>query len=163
MKKVFILLLFAANILGTANYATAQVLLDTLPQMVYGAPKDYEVGGVTVKGVQYTDANAIIGVSGLQVGKKIKFPGPDVQKAMKSLWKLRLFDDVQIVKEKTIGNVIFFEIIIKERPAMTTFSYTGAKKSQHDDLNAIVTRFIPKGTIVRSCRATAAPSSRRVR
>ena len=67
---------------------------------------------------------------------------------MKALWKLRLFDDVQIVKEKTIGDVIFFEWVIKERPSMTTFSYTGAKKSQHDDLNAIVTRFIPKGTIV---------------
>ena len=147
MKKVFILLLLAVNIFGISNYATAQTQ-DSLPTMVYGAPKDYEVGGVKVTGVQFTDANAIIGVSGLQVGKKIKFPGPDVQKAMKSLWKLRLFDDVQIVKEKTIGDVIFFEIQIKERPSMTTFSYTGTKKSQHDDLNAIVTRFIPKGTIV---------------
>ena len=116
--------------------------------MAYGAPKDYEIGGVKVTGVQYTDANAVIGVSGLQVGKKIKFPGPDIQKAMKALWKLRLFDDVQIIKEKTIGDVIFFELQIKERPSMTTFSYTGAKKSQHDELNAIVTRFIPKGTIV---------------
>lgn len=147
MKKVFILLLLAVNIFGISNNATAQAI-DSLPTMVYGAPKDYEVGGVKVSGVQYTDANAIIGVSGLQVGKKIKFPGPDIQKAMKALWKLRLFDDVQIVKEKTIGDVIFFEIQIKERPSMTTFSYTGVKKSQHDDLNAIVTRYIPKGTIV---------------
>ncbi|MBL7816664.1 MAG: outer membrane protein assembly factor BamA [Saprospiraceae bacterium] len=147
MKKVFLLLLLAVNILGISNDATAQTQ-DSLPTITYGAPKDYEVGGVKVVGVQYTDANAIIGVSGLQVGKKIKFPGPDVQKAMKALWKLRLFDDVQIVKEKTIGDVIFFEILIKERPSMTTFSYVGAKKSQHDDLNGIVTRFIPKGTIV---------------
>ncbi len=147
MKKVYILLLLVVNIFGTSNYATAQVK-DSLPTMAYGAPKDFEVGGVKVSGVQFTDANAIIGVSGLQVGKKIKFPGPDVQKAMKALWKLRLFDDVQIIKEKTIGDVIFFEIQIKERPSMTTFSYTGAKKSQHEDLNAIVTRFIPKGTIV---------------
>ncbi len=147
MKKVFILLLLAVNILGFSKDATAQTK-DTLPTITYGEPKSYEVGGVKVIGVQFTDPNAIIGVSGLQVGKKIKFPGPDIQKAMKALWKLRLFDDVQIVKEKTIGDVIFFEIVIKERPSMTTFSYVGTKKGQHDELNAIVTRFIPKGTIV---------------
>jgi outer membrane protein insertion porin family len=83
------------------------------------------------------------------VGKKIKFPGNDVPRAIKSLWKLSLFDDVQIIKEKTIGDVIFFEIHIKERPTLTTFSYKNAKKSHHDDLNKIVNRFIPKGTVVK--------------
>ena len=148
MKKTVLFLLIVANTIGFSNTATAQLLQDTLPTTTYGAPKDYEVGGVKVTGTQFTDPNAIIGVSGLQVGKKIKFPGPDVQRAMKSLWKLRLFDNVQIVKEKTIGDAIFFEIQIKERPSLTTFSYNGAKKNQHDDLNPIVTRFIPKGTIV---------------
>ena len=148
MKKTVLFLLIVANTIGFSNTATAQLLQDTLPTTTYGAPKDYEVGGVKVTGTQFTNADAIIGVSGLQVGKKIKFPGPDVQRAMKSLWKLRLFDNVQIVKEKAIGDAIFFEIQIKERPSLTTFSYNGAKKNQHDDLNPIVTRFIPKGTIV---------------
>ena len=147
MKKV-ILLFFGVNILLLSNKAFSQIANDTLPLMAYGQAQDFEIGGIKVVGVQFTDANAIIGVSNLQVGKKIKFPGPDVPRAMKSLWKLRLFDDVQIIKEKTIGNVIFFEIHIKERPHITTYSYKGAKKSQHDDLNNIVNRFIPKGTIV---------------
>jgi outer membrane protein insertion porin family len=148
MKKTVLLLLIVANTLGFTNTASAQLLQDTLPITTYGAPKDYEIGGVKVTGMQFTDQNAIIGVSGLQVGKKIKFPGPDVQRAMKSLWKLRLFENVQIIKEKTIGDAIFFEIQIKERASLTTYSYNGAKKSQHDDLNPIVNRFIPKGTIV---------------
>lgn len=147
MKKA-ILLFFGVNILLLSNKAFSQIANDTLPLMAYGQAQDFEIGGIKVVGVQFTDANAIIGVSNLQVGKKIKFPGPDVPRAMKSLWKLRLFDDVQIIKEKTIGNVIFFEIHIKERPHITTYSYKGAKKSQHDDLNNIVNRFIPKGTIV---------------
>ena len=46
-----------------------------------------------------------------------------------------LQEAIQILKEKTIGDVIFFEISIKERPHITTYSYKGAKKSQHDDLN----------------------------
>jgi outer membrane protein insertion porin family len=148
MKKAVLLLLIVANTLGFTKTASAQLLQDTLPITTYGAPKDFEIGGVKVTGTQFTDQNAIIGVSGLQVGKKIKFPGPDVQRAMKSLWKLRLFENVQIVKEKTIGDAIFFEIQITERPSLTTYSYNGAKKSQHDDLNPIVNRFIPKGTIV---------------
>jgi outer membrane protein insertion porin family len=147
MKKAFVFI-FSAGILLLSNTVSAQALLDTLPVSVYGAQKDYEIGGIKVVGAQFTDPNAIIGVSSLQVGKKIKFPGPDVPKAMKALWKLRLFDDVQIVKEKMVGDVIFFEIRLKERPHITTYSYKGAKKNQHDDLNNIVNRFIPKGTIV---------------
>lgn len=147
MKKA-LFLLFGVTILLLSNTAFSQIAIDTLPLMTYGQAKDFEIGGIKVTGAQFTDQNAIIGVSGLQVGKKIKFPGPDIPKAMKSLWKLRLFDDVQILKEKTIGDVIFLEIQLKERPHITTYSYTGAKKSQHDDLNNIVNRFIPKGTVV---------------
>jgi outer membrane protein insertion porin family len=147
MKKAFVFI-FSMGILLLSNRAYSQLLLDTLPVTNYGAQKDYEIGGIKVTGAQFTDANAIIGVSSLQIGKKIKFPGPDVPKAMKALWKLRLFDDVQIVKDKMVGDVIFFEIRLKERPHITTFSYKGAKKNQHDDLNHIVNRFIPKGTIV---------------
>jgi outer membrane protein insertion porin family len=133
MKKAVLLLLIVANTLGFTKTASAQLLQDTLPITTYGAPKDYEIGGVKVTGTQFTDQNAIIGVSGLQVGKKIKFPGPDVQRAMKSLWKLRLFENVQIVKEKTIGDAIFFEIQITERPSLTTYSYCQSVHSQRHD------------------------------
>ena len=149
MKKVlFLVLVF--NILCTAKPVLAQALLpnDTLPTMTYSTPKEYEVGGINVVGAQYTDKIAITSVSGLKIGSKIKFPGPDVPKAIKSLYKLRLFENVEVIKEKTIGDVIFFEIRLKERPHITTYSYKGAKKGQHDDLNAIVNRFIPKGSII---------------
>ncbi len=147
MKKALVYF-FSIGILILCNTLNAQVLKDTLPVFEYGQQKDYEIGGIRVSGTQFTEPAAIIGVSGLQVGKKIKFPGPDIPKAMKALWKLRLFDNVEIIKEKIVGDIISFEIRIKERPHLTTFSYKGAKKSHHDDLNAIVTRFIPKGTVV---------------
>lgn len=148
MKKILFFFFLGVNILSITHKAYSQTAKDSIPVTTYGASKDYEIGGIKVVGAQFTDQNAIIGVTGLQVGKKIKFPGPDLPKAMKALWKLRLFDDVQILKEKTIGDVIFFEILLKERPHITTYSYKGAKKSQHEDLNNIVNRFIPKGTIV---------------
>jgi len=149
MTKIF----FSALILLSSslfNTITAQIAPDStaLPLMTYTAPKDYELGEVKVTGSVFTDASALRGVSGLQTGKKIKFPGTDVPKAMKALWKLRLFDDVRIIKTSQIGDVINLEIQVKERPHLTVYSYNGTKKSQHDDLNAIVNRFIPKGTII---------------
>ena len=62
MKKTVLFLLIVANTIGFSNTATAQLLQDTLPTTTYGAPKDYEVGGVKVMGTQFTDPNAIIGV-----------------------------------------------------------------------------------------------------
>ncbi len=149
MKKITLALILGFNALFFPALLTAQsAVKDTLPTTEYGQPKDYEIGGIKVTGAQFTEPNAIIGVTGLQTGKKIKFPGPDVPKALKNLWRLRLFDDVQIVKEKVVGEAIFLEIRLKERPHLTTFSYEGAKKSQHDDLNNIVNRFIKKGSII---------------
>ena len=149
MTKIF----FSALILISSslfNSIVAQIAPDStaLPLMTYTAPKDYELGEIKVTGSVFTDASALRGVSGLQTGKKIKFPGTDVPKAMKALWKLRLFDDVRIIKTSQIGDVINLEIQVKERPHLTVYSYIGTKKGQHDDLNAIVNRFIPKGTII---------------
>ncbi len=149
MTKIFIsaFLLITSSLF---NSVVAQLLPDStaLPMMEYKAPKDYELGEVKVTGSIFTDASALRGVTGLQTGKKIKFPGTDIPKAIKSLWKLRLFEDVKIIKTSQIGDVINLEIQVKERPHLTVYSYTGTKKSQHDDLNAIVNRFIPKGTII---------------
>ena len=114
----------------------------------YGEPKDFEIGGIKVIGANYSDDNAVIGVSGLKVGDKIRIPGPEVQKAIKALWRLRLFTDVQILLEKTIGDVIFLELHVQERPRLSRHSYKGVKKSYHDDLNEEINRYLLKGGIV---------------
>ncbi len=111
-------------------------------------PKEYEIGGVRVTGVQFADENALINIAGFKVGDKIRFPGTDVPKAMKALWKLKLFTDVKIYKEKTIGEIIFLEIAVVERPRYTKHSFRNLKKNQHDDVNAIINKLMSKGTIV---------------
>ncbi len=136
----FLLLFFFAGL-------HAQVA-DSVEVYDYSNPTDYEIGGITVTGADYSDDNALIGISGLRVGDKIRVPGSDIPRAIKALWKLRLFTDVQIIKEKTIGEVIFLEIKVQERPRLSTFSYKGAKKSYHDDLNEEVNKFLLKGGIV---------------
>ena len=148
MKIIFRLLIAVLCLNFFAPALSAQGTIDSLPVFDYSEPKDYEIGGVTVVGADFTDPNALISISGFRVGDRIRLPGGDIPRAMKALWKLRLFTDVSIVKEKTVGDVVFLQIRVQERPRLTKFNYVGAKKSFHDDLNDAVDRFLTKGGIV---------------
>lgn len=114
----------------------------------YSQGKEYQIGGLSVLGLKYTDERALISISKLEVGDKISIPGPAIQRAMKALWKLRLFTDVEIHLEKTIGDVAFLQIRITELPRLGKHTFRGVKKGQHDDLNDEINRFILKGAIV---------------
>lgn len=126
----------------------AQMRSDSLEIVSYGQPKEYEIGGIKVSGAFFSDENAVIGVTGLKVGDNIRIPGYDIPRALRNLWRLRLFTHVDILQEKTIGDVIFIEIVVQERPRLSRYSYEGAKKSYHDDLNEEVNKFILRGGIV---------------
>ena len=127
---------------------SAQSETDTIPVLDYGKARDYELGGVTVTGARFSDPNAIISIAGFRVGDRVRIPGGDIPRALKALMKLSLFTDVQIFKEKTIGDVIFLEIAVQERPRLTTHSFKGVKKGTHDDLNKEVNKHLIKGGIV---------------
>jgi outer membrane protein insertion porin family len=118
------------------------------PSVDYTIENEFEIGGITVSENENTDENAIIAISGLTVGKTIKVPGDDVPKAIKALWRLRLFTDIEITITKKIGNVIFLNIRVQERSKLSRYSYKSVKKSYHDDLNGEVDRYLLKGAIV---------------
>ncbi len=130
---------------GLNAQTTAQ---DTLPVVDYSQEKDYEIGGITVTGADFSDDRAITSISGLRVGDKIRIPGPDIPKAIKALWRLRLFTDVQIVQEKIVGDIVFLQIRLEERPRLSRYTYRGVKKGKQEDLSEKVDRFLLKGGIV---------------
>ncbi|MFH1161202.1 MAG: POTRA domain-containing protein [bacterium] len=100
----------------------------------YSKPKEYEIGGITVSGVKYLDANVLIMLSGLTVGDRLEVPGDHITKAVKKLWDQGLFENVQISVTNVIGSRIFFDIYLKERPRLSKFSFTGVKKSDADNI-----------------------------
>jgi outer membrane protein insertion porin family len=114
----------------------------------FDEPKEYEIGGIQVIGANFSDANAIALISGLRVGDKIKIPGQDISRAIKALWKLKLFTDIQIVQTRTLGDVIFLEIRVSELPRLAKYAYKGVKKSYHSDLNSSLESILLKGGIV---------------
>jgi outer membrane protein insertion porin family len=140
----YILLL---NILFLGTWSFSQEL-DSIQFIEYSETKEYEIGGVSVTGAFFSDENAVKSVAGLQVGNKIRVPGPDIPKAVRSLWRLRLFTDVRIIQDKVIGEHIFLEIHLQERARLTRFAHRGIKKSAHDGINDVIKPFLVKGQIV---------------
>lgn len=104
--------------------------------MDYDLAKPYEIGKITVTGTFNSDANAIIGVTGLKSGSKITVPGPEIQKAIRSLWNLKLFTEVDIINAGIDGSVMDLEIHLEEKARLARYSYTGIKN--HNMRNSII-------------------------
>ncbi|MEM1325689.1 MAG: outer membrane protein assembly factor BamA [Bacteroidota bacterium] len=130
------------------NFLAAQSAFDSLQVFDYSQPQELEIGEVKVSGANFSDDNAIISISGLKVGETIRIPGSKIPKAIRSLWKLRLFTNVQVYETKRVDDVIFLEIAVQERPRLSGHSYVNTKKTFHEDLNDKVNAFLLKGGIV---------------
>ena len=141
---------FLVFLLFVTSTGLAQITVDSIPNIDYSERKEYEIGGITVVGANHSDENALKSIAGLKVGDKIRIGvgGYDISKAIKALWKLRLFTDVQIYQTKTIGDIIMLEIAVKERPRLSRYSYKNTKKKYHDDLNGEVNKYLLKGGII---------------
>lgn len=113
----------------------------------YGEVEELEIGGIEVVGVFHSDPNAIKSVAGLKVGQIIKMPGSEITKAMRNLWKLRLFDNVEITQDRRVGDIVYLSIRLSEQSRLAGWSYRGVPQTVHDDLNEILTPFLIKGQV----------------
>lgn len=111
-----------------------QVNLGDELKLDYTRPQKFEIGGITVTGVKYLDNNALIMLSGLSVGDMIDIPGEPITKAIEGLWEQGLFENVKITATRVQGSVIFLNIVLVERPRMSTFTFEGIKKSEADNI-----------------------------
>lgn len=144
------LLMFLTLLLAGAIEAqdTTQVSEVPTQQVDYSDKKEYEIGEVKITGANFSDENAIRIVSGLKKGNKITIPGDDIKRAMQNLWRQKLFTDIQIIQEKVIGDVVFLEIVLQERPRLSRYTYSGIKKLYEEDLNTLLKPFLLRGGIV---------------
>ncbi len=100
-----------------------------------GLPTQYEIGGVTISGTKYLDEELLISISGLTVGDKVFIPADDkFTKAITSLWKQNLFSNLSVVATKFVGNKVFIDIHVTERPRLSRFGFKGITKSEAGDL-----------------------------
>lgn len=109
---------------------------NNLPEFSYSSPKKYIVGGVKVDGNTYFSDNQIIQLSGLFRGTRITVPGEDISNVVNRLWAQRYFKDVSISADSLSAgqDSIYLRIIIKERPRVSRWSYSGIKNGEKKDL-----------------------------
>ncbi len=100
----------------------------------YSSPKEYEIANIEVTGVEFLDNNALISLSGLRVGDKIKIPGESISAAIKKLWKQGIIGNVSIYANKVEDGKVWLTIELTERPRLTKYEFTGVTKSQEGEL-----------------------------
>lgn len=114
---------------------TAQINIgNNLENISYERPVEYEIAGITVQGIENLDKNAIITLSGLNIGSNIMVPGEELSKAITKLWDQNLFANISINVSKVMGSNIFLEIYLEELPKLSKFGFKGASKSEVDKI-----------------------------
>lgn len=133
---LFFILIFGM-FLTFSSSITAQIAIGSSQSPFdYARAKEYEIGGISVEGIKYLDADVLIMLSGLNVGDKIKVPGDRITDAIRKLWDQGLFENVGISASNIQGKLIFLSIDLKERPRVSKFSFNGLRKSEADDIRS---------------------------
>lgn len=132
MKKKHLVLIAALLLL----ISSVQAQIGSGIEIDYANPKEYEIGGIEIdtSGVKHLDKNVLKLLSGLSVGDRVFVPGDEISKAIENLWKQGLFSDISINAKKVVGDKIFLEFQLQERPRLSAFRFTGTKKSEEDDI-----------------------------
>lgn len=133
MKRFVILLLLLVSAFWSTSYAQIQIG-DDLSDVDYLHPQEYEIGGIVVSGAKYVDATMLSLLTGLTVGQTVKIPGDEIAEAIRKIWEQGMFEDVAINATDFVGNKVFLQIVIKEKPRVSKFSLKGIKKSEADEI-----------------------------
>ena len=109
---------------------------DGAVEVDYNHPRKYIVGGVDVEGNTYFSASQIIQLTGLREGMELTVPGEDVSSIVRRLWLQRYFEDVSLVIDHLSAqqDSAFFKIVIKERPRVSRWTFSGIKSGDKKEL-----------------------------
>lgn len=94
----------------------------------------YTIADITVTGKTTYSPGNIITFTKLKKGQVINVPGEEISTAIKGLWKLGLFKDVDFYATRIEGNNIYLELEINELPKLNAARIQGVKKGKQETL-----------------------------
>ncbi len=109
--------------------------------------KSFKILGITVEGNKTADAQTIIANSGLKVGDEVQIPGDQTLNAIRRLWSLNIFSDIQVLIDKQVADGVFLVIKVKEYPRFEKFVVRGNDEESTSDFEKKIS-FI-RGQILR--------------
>ena len=96
------------------------------------AQENFILLGLTVEGNISTDQGLIKANSGLLIGREVT--GEDIQAAIKQLWRLELFSDIEIILDRQVPDGIYLTVRVIEYPRLQKVRVKGNKKIKKDDI-----------------------------
>jgi outer membrane protein insertion porin family len=116
------------------KYLLIVLLLFSFSSIFAQQRANYKILGISVDGNISADANTIIVSTGLKVGDEIQVPGDKTINAIKNLWNLNIFSDVQIVVDKQLSEGVFLVVKVKEYPRVEKVVIEGNDEVDTDDI-----------------------------
>lgn len=102
--------------------------------------------GISVEGNKLTDASAIVRYSGLKVDGQFTPGGDEVRQAIKQLWSLGIFSDIQVLIDNQIGDGVYLLIRVQEYPRLNDIVLKGNDELSDKDIKEQIN--LVKGQIV---------------
>lgn len=130
--RLFLRLALALVVASSASFVHAQ------------RQSSYKILGISVEGNKTADGNFVKLSSGLAVGENIT--GDDVQTAVRQLYGLDMFEDVEILMDRKVGDGIYVTIKVSEFPRLNKIELDGNKKIKKKDLEKELNFF--KGQVI---------------
>jgi outer membrane protein insertion porin family len=128
-----ILTIALSDITAQIRYNTNRRSSDELI-ISYSNPREFVIKDIEVVGSKFLDKNALISITGLKIGDKIKIPGSGISSAIKKLWKQGIIGDVSIYASKVEGDEVTLVIEMSERPRLTRFNFEGVNKTEDKEI-----------------------------
>ncbi len=94
----------------------------------------YELGGITVKGLQKFEEQTVKVFTGLKDGQEIKLPGDKLTSAIKKLYETKQFSNVEVYISKIDGTTVYLEFEVEELPQLNNITIGGVKTSKAKEL-----------------------------
>jgi len=130
LVRFFLLFTVLPSFAQISNFGSA----NTPPNIDLSSPREYVIADITVSGAKFLDAGAIISLTGLKIGDKIRIPGDGITNAVKKLWEQGLIGNIEVNILKVEGENIYLDFYLVERPRLSRYTFKGPTKSEQDDL-----------------------------
>lgn len=115
------------------------IFLISISLFAQAQKESYKILGISVVGNKSADATTVIANTGLRINDELVIPSDQLNNAIKRLWNLGIFENVQILIDKKIDTGVFLLIKVSEYPRLEKFVFDGYDELSEDKLNKLVT------------------------
>ena len=104
------------------------------PTVSYEHPTTKTIAEVKITGSTSYDHYVLSSLSGLNEGDEIQIPGPALTSAVNRFLQSGYFSNVRVLVSKYVGDKVYLEIALTERPRLAEATFTGVSKGDREEL-----------------------------